>query len=86
MAYEPLGVWKKVAQPALFLFAEVDEWVPIEQSMINYRKATAHLNDVTHKQIPGTDHLRRNQAGEISREYLNVLFDWLKSRLTIISS
>ena len=86
MDYEPLSVWKKVTQPTLFLFAEVDEWVPIEQSMINYEKATAHVNDVTHKQIPGTDHLMRNQIGEISREYLHVLLAWLKSRLTILGS
>ncbi|HEY3476425.1 MAG TPA: alpha/beta fold hydrolase [Anaerolineales bacterium] len=81
MDYEPLSVWKRVTQPVLFLFAEVDEWVPIEQSMLNYRNATAHLSDVTVRQIRGADHLMRNQAGEISREYLDVLVDWLTRRL-----
>jgi uncharacterized protein len=86
MDYEPLSVWKTVTQPTLFLFAQVDEWVPIEQSMVNYKKATAHLQNVIFKQIPDTDHVMRNQAGEISREYLHVLLDWLKSRLAIIGS
>jgi hypothetical protein len=77
MDYEPLSVWKRVTQPTLFLFAEIDEWVPIEQSKLNYERATAHLSDVTIRQIRGTDHLMRNQAGEISQDYLEVLLDWL---------
>ena len=83
MDYEPLSIWKEVTQPSLFLFAEVDEWVPIAQSRVNYEGATAHLNDVTLRQIPGTDHLMRNQAGEISGEYLDLLLDWLKVRLAM---
>src|SRR5688572_5947779 len=86
MDYEPLSVWKTVTQPTLFLFAQVDEWVPIEQSMINYKKATTHLQDVTLMQIPDTDHLMRNRTDEISREYLNILLNWLKSRVAIIGS
>ena len=81
MDYEPLSVWERVTQPVLFLFAEVDEWVPVEQSMFNYRQATAHLSDVTVRQIRDADHLMRNQTGEISREYLDVLVDWLTRRL-----
>jgi dipeptidyl aminopeptidase/acylaminoacyl peptidase len=80
MDYEPLSIWNRVTQPALFLFAGVDEWVPIEQSMVNYKNATKHLKDVTFQQIPGTDHLMRNEAAQISGEYLRVLLDWLKSR------
>lgn len=81
MDYEPLSVWKEVKQPTLFLFAQVDEWVPIDQSMLNYKNVTAHLSDVTLQQIRGTDHLMRNQMGEISEEYLAALIDWLTSRI-----
>jgi dipeptidyl aminopeptidase/acylaminoacyl peptidase len=80
MDYEPLSIWKEVRQPTLFLFAEVDEWVPVEQSLVNYKKATAHLHDVTLKQIKGTDHLMRKKTGEISKEYVAVLIDWLTAR------
>ena len=86
MDYEPLSIWKKVTQPTLFLFAGVDEWVPIGQSMLNYENAASHLQDVTVRQIAGTDHLMRNPAGEISGEYLDVLLDWLKSRMATIGS
>jgi fermentation-respiration switch protein FrsA (DUF1100 family) len=81
MDYEPLSVWKRVTQPVLFLFAEVDEWVPVEESMLNYGEAAAPLSDVTVRQILGADHLMRNRVGEVSREYLNVLVEWLTRRL-----
>jgi dienelactone hydrolase len=85
MDYEPLSVWQRVMQPTLFLFAEIDEWVPMEQSMINYQKATSHLQDVSFKQISDTDHLMRNRAGEISQKYLSALLAWLKPRLALIT-
>ena len=84
MDYEPLSVWNKVEQPVLFLFAGVDEWVPIDQSMVNYKNATHHLRDVTLVQLHGVNHLMKNLSGEykeeISREYLDILVDWLSSR------
>ena len=86
MDYEPLSIWKQVTQPILFLFAEVDEWVPTGQSMVNYESATSQLQDVTLKQIPGTDHLMRNPAGETSKEYQDVLIHWLRSRFVGLDS
>jgi uncharacterized protein len=81
MDHEPLSIWKKVRQPTLFLFAEVDEWVPIEQSMLNCEKATAHLKDATLKRVNDTDHLMRDPAGEVSEEYLEALVGWLLPRI-----
>ena len=83
MDYQPLAVWSEVRQPTLFLFAGVDEWVPTEQSMINYQQATLHLSDVTLTQIPGTDHLMCGPAGEPSQEYLQALINWLTNRFSI---
>jgi len=85
MDYEPLSIWKKVKQPTLFLFAEVDEWVPIGASMKNYKAATSHLSDVAIHQINKTNHLMSVSPDEdirdISREYLDVLISWLMSKL-----
>ena len=83
---EPLSIWKRVRQPRLFLFAAVDEWVPIEQSIRNYAAATSHLSDVTLKQISGTDHLMRDPAGETSQEYRDILVHWLTQKLEISDS
>jgi len=85
MDYEPLSIWKKVKQPTLFLFAEVDEWVPIGASMKNYKAATSHLSDVAIHQINKTNHLMSVSPDEdildISHEYLDVLISWLMSKL-----
>jgi pimeloyl-ACP methyl ester carboxylesterase len=85
MDYEPLSIWKHVTQPTLFLFGEIDEWVPLDASIQNYRSATAHINDVTLIQIEGTNHLMSVSGDEnvldISPDYLSVLCEWLPSRL-----
>lgn len=84
MDYEPLSIWNEVKQPTLFLFAQTDEWVPIEQSMSNYKRETAHLSDVTLTQIKGTDHLMHGPDGGISKEYLATLVNWLKARIASV--
>lgn len=85
MDYEPLSIWKKLNQPTLFLFAEVDEWVPIDASRKNYEAATSHLKDVTVRQIYKTNHLMSVSSDEnildISDEYIEVLLNWLNSKL-----
>jgi len=85
MDYEPLSIWEKVKQPTLFLFAEVDEWVPIERGMMNFERATSHLSDVTFKRIKGTNHLMSLSQDEdhleISGDYLDILIEWLETRL-----
>ena len=85
MDYEPLSIWSKVTQPTLFLFAEMDEWVPVEASIRNYEAVTSHMNDVIIRQIGGTNHLMSVSSNEdalvISHQYLDVLLAWLASRL-----
>ena len=51
--YDPLPVWRQVDQPTLFIFGEDDQWVPVPESMSNFKVATAHLQDVTMVQIEG---------------------------------
>jgi len=85
MDYEPLSVWKNIHQPTLFLFAEIDEWVPVDESMKRYKVATDHIQDATIRQIKDTNHLmsvsKNENTLDISREYLDVLVAWLVSRL-----
>lgn len=81
--YQPLPIWSQVQQPTLFLFAGEDAWVPIEQSIGNYRQVTAAQPDVTLQQIPGTDHLMRDQQGQISSGYLQTLVAWLGVRFAL---
>lgn len=81
MDFDPLPVWRQVGRPALFVFAGHDRWVPIEESIANFRAATAHLEDVTFARIAGTDHLMNGEENEpetnVSRLYLQTLLAWL---------
>ncbi len=83
--YDPLPVWAHLRQPVLFLFAAADRWVPVFESMALLRGATAHLPDVTFAQIPGTDHLMAESAGDdpahVSERYLSTVLAWLTERL-----
>jgi len=53
--------------------------------MENYKAATSHIKDVTIRRIKGTNHLMSISPEEkildISKEYLNVLINWLMSKL-----
>jgi len=86
--YDPLPIWKQVQQPTLFLFAEDDRWVPVAESISNYKQATAHLKDVTMMQIKGTDHLmyktRDQKVESISEEYIDTMMVWLRNTLNKI--
>lgn len=83
--YDPRPVWSQLHQPVLFIFAEQDRWVPLPESISNYRLATAHLKDVTLAQIEGTDHLMGEGNGEesahVSERYIEMMTTWLAQRV-----
>lgn len=81
MDYDPLPIWQSVTQPTLFHFAEDDRWVPVAESMSEFRNATAHLQDVTMMPIPGTDH-EMKQNGRISESHVEQLSAWLTQRVS----
>lgn len=88
--YDPLRIWRQVKQPTLFLFAANDRWVPVAESISNYRIATAHLLDVTIEQIKGVDHLMSPiglpETDQVSERYFQRLAGWLQDRLSRIKS
>lgn len=83
--YDPLLAWHRVAQPSLFLFAEDDQWVPVQESIVNFRSVTKHLRDVTMLEIDGTDHLMMDINAEVkarvSDRYVGALISWLEQRI-----
>lgn len=84
MDYDPLPIWREVSQPALFLFAGDDRWVPVDRSRAAFEAATAHLDDVTFAEIPDGDHLmglEDESDPRISESYVSVLLTWLRHRL-----
>ena len=83
--YDPIPVWKYVKQSVLFLYAQQDRWIPIQESMSNYRRATAHLPDVTMIRIKNTDHFMYEADDQkskmISTHYINAMKTWLRERI-----
>lgn len=86
--HDPVLAWRSVVAPTLFLYAEVDDWVPVEESITTFRAATTHLADVGFERVPGTDHLmlKRTEPGTapevtVADAYLEVLVAWLERRL-----
>ncbi len=82
MDYDPLRALARVDVPILFLFAETDKWVPINESIANIRSATKGHSEVTIRRVPGTDHLMETgppgSHGPISEAYARELVDWLR--------
>lgn len=84
MDHDPMHVWRSVRCPTLFLHAEDDRWVPVDESMRRYKLVTRHLPEVRFERIPGSDHFMCEIGGEserVSSAYLSVLEDWLRRRL-----
>jgi hypothetical protein len=83
--YDPLPAWRQVQQPALFLFAEEDRWVPVEESISQFRSVVGHLLDVTLARIEGTDHmmsaLDRQGNLAVSESYIAALLAWLEEKV-----
>ncbi len=83
-SYDPLPVWQRVTQPSLFLFAESDRWVPVDESLRRYQQATSHIPNVRFEVIQGTNHMMEDLtqgtedgSGVISTVYQQTLTDWL---------
>lgn len=78
MDHDPLAVWGKVNQPALFLYGGQDIWVSVEESMRLF-KATARHSE--HGLFPDLDHMLKSNGmpeGSVSPEYVSAMVSWLK--------
>jgi pimeloyl-ACP methyl ester carboxylesterase len=78
MDHEPLAAWRKVRQPALFLYGGQDIWVPVEESMRLFSGVA--VNSRFHI-FPGLDHMMKpfdlDDESFVSPEYVVTLLDWL---------
>jgi pimeloyl-ACP methyl ester carboxylesterase len=81
--YDPTDALRKVSAPALFLFGEKDELVPVEQSVEIICTVGAH-HDFTIKIFPGADHgiyvTAANGARTYAAGYLDTMRNWLRAK------
>lgn len=76
--YEPLTCFSNIYCPILFLFADNDVYVSVEESIEKFRSVANEKGMFV--TIRNTDHLMNDINGnhkQLSKEYLNVLTNWI---------
>jgi uncharacterized protein len=83
MDFAPEAVFSQVRCPVLGFYGETDEWMPIEDSIAAWQRASAQSRnaDITLVRLQGCDHAPtpagRDEMQAISPEYTSTLLDWV---------
>jgi dienelactone hydrolase len=81
--YDPVPALRALRVPALFLFGDHDQLIPVEESVAVIQRVLAEdqRRDFTIRVFPNVDHEMRlvtnEAAGAIDPEYLKTMRDWL---------
>jgi pimeloyl-ACP methyl ester carboxylesterase len=78
MSFEPQPVYARIRVPTLLVFGSDDIWVPVEESIANW-KSLDLAAPVTTVMIPEATHDMLTPSGEISPDYEHALRDWLST-------
>ncbi|HEY6384394.1 MAG TPA: alpha/beta fold hydrolase [Candidatus Acidoferrum sp.] len=87
MNYDPVPTLRAVRVPALFLFGDRDQFIPVAESVAAIRRVLAEddHHDFTIREFPNDDHGMRLTTGAafggIDPEYLKTMRVWLGSRV-----
>jgi pimeloyl-ACP methyl ester carboxylesterase len=87
MHYDPVPALQALRVPALFLFGDQDQLIPVEKSVEVIRRVVAENKhrDFTIRVFPNVDHEMRLAAGgamgAIDPEYLKTMRDWLSTHV-----
>jgi pimeloyl-ACP methyl ester carboxylesterase len=89
MNYDPVPALRALRVPALFLFGDKDQLIPVEVSVSILRRVLAEdgQHDFTIREFPNDDHGMRltkgETSGEIDPEYLETMRAWLATHVRI---
>jgi fermentation-respiration switch protein FrsA (DUF1100 family) len=87
MHYDPVPALRAVRVPALFLFGDQDQLIPVGESVAAIRRVLAENghHEFTIREFRNDDHGMRlttgETSGEIDPEYLKTMREWLASRV-----
>jgi pimeloyl-ACP methyl ester carboxylesterase len=87
MNYDPVPTLRAVRVPALFLFGEKDQLIPVAESVAAIRRVLAEdgHHDFTIREFANGDHGMRlttgEASGEIDPEYLETMRAWLAAKV-----
>ena len=85
--YDPVPALRALRVPALFLFGDHDQLIPVEESVAVIQRVLAEdkHHDFTIRVFPNVDHVMRLATGEamgaIEPEYLKTMHDWLSAHV-----
>ncbi len=85
--YDPVPALRALKVPALFLFGDKDQLIPVEESVAVIRRVLAEdgHHDFTIREFPNDDHGMRlttgESYGEIDPEYLKTMRAWLATHV-----
>lgn len=87
MNYDPVPALRALRVPALFLFGDKDQLIPVAESVAAIRRVLAEdsHHDFTIREFPNDDHGMRLTTGETSAEidpeYLKTMRGWLATQV-----
>jgi dienelactone hydrolase len=87
MNYDPVRTLRMVRVPALFLFGDKDQLIPVAESVAAVRRVLAEEghHNFTIREFPNDDHVMRLMSsegyGEIDPEYLQTMKVWLATHV-----
>lgn len=86
MDFDPSPIFAGVGCPVLAVYGETDAWVPIEDSIACWQRATQTSRaEIQIVRVPGCDHMpsfgERMEVEAISDTYTAALIDWLDRTL-----
>jgi len=85
--YDPVPALRTLRVPALFLFGDRDQLIPVQESVIIIRRVLAEdgHHDFTIREFPNDDHGMRlttgETSGEIDPQYLKTMRGWLAAHV-----
>ena len=85
--YDPVPALRALRVPALFLFGDQDQLIPVKESVSIIRGVLAEnsQHDFAIREFPNDDHQMRldtkDAYGEIDPEYLQTMREWLKNKV-----
>jgi uncharacterized protein len=85
--YDPVPALRAIHVPALFLFGDKDQLIPVQESVAVLRRVQAEdpRHNFTIREFPNDDHgmylVAGDGGGELDPEYLKTMKEWLATRL-----
>ena len=81
ISYDPTVALRKLTVPALFIFGEADDLVPVHESVaiIRHTLTEAGHHDFTIKVFPDANHGIQLTDGRFAPGYLDTMRDWLRA-------